>query len=161
MAQYIPDILLWLFVINHGIAFGAGLYEQRIILPQWFSRSSESGIRVNSAAMRSTDTGRTFWAFVTTIPLTLLTLANLVAAWQSQGPRHGWWLGAVVVTLVERIATFSYFIPTAVRLMRAEALPSAKVEAMASRWMRLNHVRAALALTGWLAALRALSLPGA
>jgi hypothetical protein len=27
--------------------------------------------------------------------------------------------------------------------------------------MRLNHVRAALALTGWLAALRALSLPGA
>lgn len=161
MAQYIPDILLWLFVINHGIAFGAGLYEQRIILPQWFSRSSESGIRVNSAAMRSTDTGRTFWAFVTTVPLTLLTLANLVAAWQSQGPRHGWWLGAVVVTLVERIATFSYFLPTAVRLMRAEALPSAKVEAMASRWVGLNHVRAALALTGWLAALRALSLPGA
>jgi len=91
MVQHIPDILLWLFVINHGIAFGAGLYEQR----------------------------------------------------------------------VERIATFSYFIPTAVRLMRAETLPSAKVEAMASRWMRLNHVRAALALTGWLAALRALSLPGA
>ena len=35
MVQYIPDILLWLFVINLGIAFGAGLYEQRIILPQW------------------------------------------------------------------------------------------------------------------------------
>ena len=80
MAQYIPDLLLWLFVINHGIAFGAGLYEQRVILPQWFSRSSESGIRVNSAAMRRTDTGRRFWTFVTTVPLTLLTLANLVAA---------------------------------------------------------------------------------
>jgi lipoprotein signal peptidase len=25
MAQYVPDILLWLFVINHGVAFGAGL----------------------------------------------------------------------------------------------------------------------------------------
>jgi uncharacterized membrane protein len=160
MAQYIPVILLWLFVINHGIAFGAGLYEQRIILPQWFSRSSESGIHVNSAAMRSTDTGRRFWAFVTTGPLTLLTLANLVVGWQSQGPRHDWWLGAAVITLVERIATFSYFIPTTVRLMRAEALSSAKVEAMASQWMALNHVRAGLALTGWLAALRAQSLPG-
>jgi len=158
MVQYIPNILLWLFVINHGIAFGAGLYEQRIILPQWFS-SSESGIRVNSAAIRSTDTGRRFWAFVTTVPLTLLTLANLVVAWRSQGPRHEWWLGAAVITLVERIATFSYFIPTALRLMRAEALPAAKVEAMASQWMALNHVRAALALIGWLAALRALSLP--
>ena len=160
MAQYIPDLLLWLFVINHGIAFGAGLYEQRIILPQWFSRSSESGIRVNSAAMRSTDTGRRFWAFVTTVPLTLLTLANLVAAWQSKSSRHEWWLGAAVITLVERIATFSYFIPTALRLMRAEALPSITVEAMASQWIALNHVRAALALIGWLAALRALSLPG-
>lgn len=160
MAQYIPDILLWLFVVNHGIAFGAGLYEQRIILPQWFSRSSESGIRVDSAAMRNTDAGLKFWAFVTTGPLTLLTLANLVVAWQSQGPRHEWWLGAAVITLIERIATFSYFIPTALRLMRAEALPPAKVEAMASQWMALNHVRAALALIGWLAALRALSLPG-
>ena len=160
MAQYIPAILLWLFVINHGIALGAGLYEQRIILPLWFSRSSESGIRVNSAAMRSTDTGRRFWAFVTTVPLTLLTLANLVVAWQSKSSRHEWWLGAAVITLVERIATFSYFIPTALRLMRAEALPSITVEAMASQWIALNHVRAALALIGWLAALRALSLPG-
>jgi len=160
MTQYVPDILLWLFVINHGIAFGAGLYEQRIILPQWFSRSSESGVRVNSAAMRETDTGRRFWAFVTTVPLTLLTLANLPVAWQSQGPRHAWWVGATVITLVERIATFSYFIPTALRLMRADARPSAQVEAMASQWMALNHVRAALALIGWLAALRALSLPG-
>jgi hypothetical protein len=160
MAQYVPEILLWLFVINHGIACGAGLYEQRIVLPQWFSRSPESGIVVNGAAMRSTDTGRRFWGPVTTVPLTLLTLANLVMAWQSRGPRHEWWLGAAVSTLVERIATFSYFIPTALRLMRAEALPPAKVSAMASQWLALNHVRAALGLIGWLAALKVLSLPG-
>lgn len=160
MVQHIPDVLLWLFVVNHGIAFGAGLYEQRIVLPQWFDRSSELGIRVDSAAMRRTDTGRRFWAFVTTVPLTMLTLANLVVAWQSQGPRHEWWLGAALITLVERITTFSYFIPRAVRLMQAEAIPPAKVEAMASQWMALNHVRTTLSLIGWLAALRALSLPG-
>ncbi len=27
-----PTILLWLFVINLGIAFGAGLYEHRIVV---------------------------------------------------------------------------------------------------------------------------------
>jgi hypothetical protein len=64
-----------LFVINHGIAFGAGLYEQRI-LPQWFIRSSEFGVRVNSEAMRSSDTGRRFWAYITTVPLTLFTLKS-------------------------------------------------------------------------------------
>ncbi len=131
MAQYVPEILLWLFVINLGIAFGAGLYEQRIVLPQWFNSSSEPGLRVDSAAMRSADTGRRFWAFVSTGPLTLLTLANLVVAWESQGQRHEWWLGAAVTTL----------------------------EAMASQWMAVNHVRAALTLLGWLAALKTLSLP--
>lgn len=159
MASDVPEIVLWLFVINHGIAFGAGLYERRIVLPQWFSRPSDSGIRVNGEAMRSADTGRRFWAFVTTIPLTLLTLANLVFAWQSRGPRHDWWMGAAVVTLVERIGTFSYFIPTALKLMRAETMPPARVGAMASRWMALNHIRATLALIGWFAALKTLSLP--
>jgi len=96
MAQYIPEILLWLFVINHGIAFGAGLYEQRIVLPQWFIRSSESGVRVNSAAMRSTDVGRQFWAFVSTGPLTLLTIRGRrqlqvrVTRWLAYG-LAAWW----------------------------------------------------------------------
>ena len=31
------EVLLWLFVINLGIAFGAGLYESRITVPQWLS----------------------------------------------------------------------------------------------------------------------------
>jgi hypothetical protein len=157
--MYGPEILLWLFVINLGIAVGAGLYEQRIILPQWFSHSSELGLRVNFQAMRETDTGRRFWAFVTTIPLTLLTLANLVLAWESQGLRHEWWIAAALITLAERILTFSYFIPTAIRLMRAETLPTANVEAMASQWIALNYVRAALGLIGWLAALKTFSLP--
>jgi hypothetical protein len=42
----------------------------------------------------------------------------------------------------------------------AEALPPGNAERMALRWVRLNYLRAALALLGWLAALRALSLSG-
>ncbi len=79
--------------------------------------------------------------------------ANLVVAWQSQGPRHEWWFGASVISLVERIGTFSFFIPTALRLMRAEEFPQARVSAMARRWIALNHVRTALGIStrtfGW------------
>lgn len=108
--------------MNLEIAFAAGLYEQRIVLPQWFSRSSESGLRVDSEAMRRTDTGRRFRAYVTTGPLTLLTRASLFEVWQAQGPRSEWWLSAAAIILVERGMTFSYFIPTALKLMRAETL---------------------------------------
>ncbi len=108
--------------------------------------------------MRQTNTGLRFWAYVTTILLTVLTLANLVVALQSQDPRHDWWLAAVIIILVERIGTFAFFIPTAIKLMNAE-MPAATVSTMVSRWVRLNYVRDALTLIGWLAALKTFSLP--
>ena len=42
-------IWLCMFVIDLGVAFGATVYEQRIVLPQWFSRSSENGCRVDES----------------------------------------------------------------------------------------------------------------
>ena len=159
MKRVIPEILLWLFVMNLGIGFGAGLYEKRIVLPQWFPVSVEGGCAVDGEAMRQTDAGRRFWAYVTTVPLTLLALTNLLVAWQAQSSRREWWIAAAVITLMERIGTFSYFIPTAIALMQTEGPSGPEVETMATRWIQLNDVRAALSLTGWITALRALSLP--
>ena len=159
MTTTFNNILLWMFVINLGVAFGAGIYEQRIVVPQWFSRSSENGWRVDDEAMRRTDTGRGFWAFVTTVPLTLLTLASIVVTWNPGSSLKQWWLGAAVIILLERVGTFSYFIPTALKLMQTGA-DSTTRSAMASQWMRMNLLRAALVFAGWLAALKALSLLG-
>ena len=147
--------LLWLFVIDLGIASGAGLYEQRMIVPQWFSGSPP---HVDAEAMRRTDPGRKFWAWVTTVPLTLLTVASLVVAWRLQGPARDWWLAAAVITVGERIGTFGFFIPTALKLMNAEILPDFVAAPLASNWARLNLVRGALSLAGWLASLKALKL---
>jgi len=149
MRQYVPKVLLWLFVINLGIALGAGLYEQRVVIPQW----------ENIPPQEWTQTGVLFWVYVTTVPLTLLTLANLVAVWLDREPRRYWWLGAIAIILVERIATFSYFIPTMVWLQGTEGLPEAEVQAALSQWLLLDYGRHVLTLAGWLAALKALSLP--
>lgn len=158
MSFSIPEILLWLFVLNLGIACGAGLYETRLVLPRWFSRSATGEYRVDGEAMRQFDSGLKFWAFVTTGPLTLLTLANLVAAWQSVGLPRGWWLAAGLITLLERVGTFSFFIPTAIRLGQAGHLPPPATSRLVARWVALNRVRTALTVLGWLAGLRALTL---
>jgi len=107
--------------------------------------------------MASPDSGHRFWAFVTTGPLTLLTVANLVLALQSQGPVRAWWLTAAVVTLVERTATFGYFIPTIIRLSRLPAGDPGLRTGLAW-WVRLNYVRNALTLVAWIAALRVLAM---
>jgi hypothetical protein len=147
--------LLWLFVLFLGIAYGAGIYEKRIAVPRWFSSSQGSGPHWNADAARADDTGRRFWVFVTTVPPTLLTFGNLILVWRSQDPLRGWWLTASVLALGDRIFTFVYFIPTMLRLMRAEDSPESV--ATARQWAHLNYVRLTIALAAWLAALKAFS----
>ncbi|GEM_PF-375821 len=142
------ETVLWLFVINLGIAFGAGLYEARVVVPQW------AGLPTRQWP----NTGLMFWVYVTTVPLTLLTLAAFFAGWWSPAPVRGWLLAAACIVLVERIATFGYFIPTMARLMGADGLPEAEVKATLAQWRAANHGRHLLTLAGWLAALKALSL---
>ena len=147
-------LALWLFVVNLGTVFGAGVYEHRVVVSRWTSRSSESGgPHWNGEAARQDDTGRRFWAFVSTIPLTLLTVANLVLAWQASGALRAWWLSAALLALADRVFTFSYFIPAMLGLMAAPDSPEAA--ASASLWANLNHVRHAIVLAAWLASLNA------
>lgn len=160
MRQTIPRILLWLFVINLGIAFGASLYESRITFPQWLIYSSETGYFWNAKAALQANTGLSFWVFVTTGPLTLLVIANLIAAWRAQGAMRGWWLGAVMAALADRIFTLSYFVPTMAKLMSDETLSQSEAVAMASCWGQLNQLRHVFVLVAWLLALKAFSILG-
>jgi hypothetical protein len=142
------EIVLWLFVINLGIAFGAGIYEARVVASQW----------ADIPPREWPNTGLLFWVYVTTVPLTVLTLVSLAAGWLSEGPLRSWYLAAVSIVILERIATFSYFIPTMIKLMGSEGPADADVKATLSQWLLMNHGRHLLTLCGWLCALRALSL---
>ena len=155
MSDSIARGLLWLLVIFLGITFGAGIYELRITVSRWLSSPKGSGRHWKAEEALRDDVGRRFWVFVTTMPLTLLTLASLVVAWRAPGPLRGWWLAAAILALGDRIFTFSYFIPTMVRLMRAADSPESAVKA--SQWANLCYVRLAIALAAWLAALNAFS----
>lgn len=142
------EVVLWLFVINLGIAFGAGIYEGRVVIPQW----------ANLPPKEWPNTGLMFWVYVTTVPLTVLTIASLIAGWLSADPMRPWFVAAACIVVVERLATFSYFIPTMIRMMGAQGLPDADLKATLSQWLLMNHGRHLLTLVAWLAALRALSL---
>lgn len=155
MSTRVATILLWLFVINLGIAFGAGLYEHRIVVSRWVA-ADDAGGHWDAAQARRDDTGLRFWAYVTTGPLTLLALANLLAAWRANATVRAWWLASALLVMAERVLTFSYFIPTVVGLMYAADSPASVASAM--RWAQVNYLRHALVLGGWLAALKTFSL---
>lgn len=147
MAIRFTSVLLWLFVINLGVAFGAGLYEARVVVPGWAGTSPQTW----------PNTGLMFWVYVTTVPLTLLTIGNAVAAWRDSTPRRHAWRAAVAIAVLERLVTFGYFIPRMVSLM-GEPSAGPEVSAALAQWMALNHGRHVLTVSAWVAALYALSL---
>lgn len=148
--------LLWLLVLNLAIALGAGLYEHRIVFADWLVPEAGAGYRWLAEVAVQDDTGRRFWAFVTTGPLTLLTLASLVAAWRSKGAWRGWWLGASTAALADRLVTFGYFIPTMMRLMASPDSPQAVSTAL--QWASFNYGRHALLAIALLATLKAFAV---
>ena len=155
MILNINEIVLGLFVINLGIACGAGLYETLITLPIWFSGNAAKGWHINTEIMIKMDVGRRFWGFVTTMPLTLLTIASLVLVFRLQGQVHDWWLAATLIVFTERLVTFFYFIPTAIKMAKSHTFDEEKASKMAAQWKNMNRVRLTLNLAGWLAALGA------
>jgi hypothetical protein len=153
MPLSIAKVLLWLFVMNLGIALGAGLYESRVVVPRWIGSSPGSAPRWNAEAARQDNTGLRFWVYVTTVPLTLLTLANLAVAWRAPAFLRGWWLAAAAAALVDRVFTFSYFIPTMLRLTSSRTIAEPEAASMAMQWVSLDYLRHAIVLAAWLAAL--------
>lgn len=154
-ASRVSTVLLWLFVMNLGIALGAGLYESRITVPDWIDTSGAAATW-NAEAARADDTGRRFWVAVTTVPLTLLALANLFAGWRAPRPVRRWWLAAAATAIVDRAFTLGYFVPAMIGLM--ERPDSSEAVADALRWAQLNHLRHVIVFLAFMASLRTFSL---
>ena len=143
MSEKPVTLLLWAYVINLGIAFGAGLYESRIEVPRWFSADAgpDGSPRWHREAAAAADVGLRFWVFVSTVPLTLLTLAGLACLWRAPEPVRTWWLVAVAAGLAERAMTFGYFIPAMIRLLDPALYGGAEAAAKAALWVKLGWLR--------------------
>jgi hypothetical protein len=157
MTAKLITILLWAYIINLGIAMGAGLYESRIEVPRWLTGSEATGYQWNREAALEADSGLRFWVFTTTIPLTLLMLASLATVWFSSGQVRLWWLIALGAGLLERAMTFGYFIPTMIGLMSETAYSQSEAAAKALQWVRLGNIRHIANAIGLFAAMKAFS----
>ena len=148
-------LLLKAFAIWVGVQLGAGIYEARIVIPQWSSAPPEEvGAAIERSGFKSG--GLRFWAFVSP-PVALLAIANLFAAWRATGRARPWWLAAAGSMVLVSLSTYGYFVPNAFRLFEAERLPAAEVEALVSRWVSLSPWRSLVGLGALIAALQALA----
>ena len=153
-------ILLWAFTILMGFDLGAGVYEARVNVAGW-SRAITSRTPDGEAYMRfAPSAGQRWWMGLTPL-LALVTIAALIAALRTTGPARPWMVWSTALQLAVVIWTFAWFVPNIMNLMaHYRELPAELVASRTTAWVSLNWVRAALTVTAWLGALKAMTLSG-
>ena len=149
-------IFLVLFILFIQFGMGGGLYESLVIYPRW-----KKDVRPDNLAQKLRDSGqmtasRRFWPFVSPA-LSLLSIINIVLAWKNTGPAHTIWLTASLIIFINRIITFSYFIPTMLRKFEhPEKMEAAQLSKAVQVWTSLSPIRILIELSAWGLALWAL-----
>ena len=149
-------IFLVLFILFIQFGMGGGLYEFLVIYPRW-----KKDVRPESLVQKLQDSGqaaaaRRFWPFISPV-LSLLSIVNLVLAWQNTGPARTIWLTASLIIFISRVITFSYFVPTMMRKFEhPEKIEAGRLRRMVQVWTFLSPVRILIELSAWSLALWAL-----
>ena len=158
--------ILWLFVIVLGFELGGGLYETLVVMPTWSLSPPDSVtayFQHNVANPQFVlNAGGRFWIFFTPM-VGLLSIATLLTGFRTQPEHRRWRMLGASLALIVVIATFAWFVPNIIRLFSEDVLTmsAAEVTSTTNMWVRLNWVRAAVYLGGWVAALKALSISSA
>ncbi len=149
-------LLLLILLIQFGM--GGGLYESLVIYPRW-----KRDVTPENLVQKLKDSGqaranRRFWPFISPLQA-LLAILNLVLAWRYTGNAHTAWLIAALIIVVNRVITFSYFVPTMVRKFeRPEGLDAAWLKKAVKLWTSLSPFRIVIEFLAWGTAVYALVL---
>jgi hypothetical protein len=140
-------LALLLFFVQLGI--GGGLYETLVMYPRW-----KHDITPDNLVQKLEDAGqlranRAFWPFVS-IGASLLSIVNLVFAWQSAGAARTPWLIASAIIFLNRVVTFSFFAPTMMRKFEhPKNLQAAALSRLVVTWMTLSPLRTLAEIVAW------------
>jgi hypothetical protein len=147
-------VVLWSLVIVSGILVGGSVFERVVLTPLWAGAPPASVMAWPYGTIQ-----RPFFETVTPI-WALLALATFVLSFAMPAQARPWARVAGVIGVAVMIWTVAFFIPL---LMKTEAnrgagLSGEDITRYTLQFVNWGLLRTAIALAGWLAALRALVL---
>ena len=155
----ITQILLWLAVIGLSIWVGGTLYQMVVIVPLWNASPPES-VRAFFLGTRYNETIWNFfgppWMVARMVPL----LGALFFGWSLS--RHRKWLLLALVCMAFGVLftlLYIYRINEVLFLQAGGNHTPDEVRTMARQWILADRVRFGVGFVGFLALLRALSIP--
>lgn len=152
--------MLCLLIVWSAMQLGGGLYESRVVIPLWSADPTPETLSQRLAASGHTAASTRFWPYISPVVF-VLAIINAVIAWRMDGPARAWWLTASLVLIAESVATYGYFVPTILSMMRkSHAFNADELLRTVSIWTSLSSLRLLFAVPALLAGLKALTLLG-
>jgi len=112
-----------------------------VIYPNWKHDVNPNTLRAKLESSGQMNAGKKFWPLFSPAQV-LLSIVNIVLAYNYTGPAHTYWLIAAIIIFVSRVITFSYFIPVMIKyIMQPEKVEATKLKAIVKSWTSLSPLR--------------------
>jgi hypothetical protein len=150
--------ILSLFLFFIGIGIGAGLYEARVVHPNWAPNPSPATLGSKLISSGQAGAARRFWPFVSPVAL-LLALGNVYLAWHQTGQLRHLWLTSSLSIIVKSVATYAYFVPMMMRrIEHSQGMDGSALHRLICVWTTLSPLRIVAEAIAWITGVFALTL---
>jgi hypothetical protein len=163
MRQTWTRVFLWISVIAWGCLLGAKLFDLQVLVAAWSASPPESLDLLPYGPRYPIDTGEFF--IPSSATLLVSTFGALVAGWRTPAYYRVWLVVSLLAIFGTLVLTVTVFWPLNAALWAvAQKSPSAVQELdsiirMVREWVVLDWVRIAIGAVGFVASIRALSVP--
>ena len=155
----ITQVLLWLAVLGLSVRVGGTLYQMLVIVPMWSASPPES-VRAFFLGTRYNETIWNFFGPPFMAARSAPLLGALLVGWHL--PRHRKWLLVATACMAFGVVFTLVYVYPINDVLFAQAggdHSPEEIRAMVGRWIMADRVRFGVGLIGFLALLRALSIP--
>jgi hypothetical protein len=163
MRQNFTRGFLWISVIAWGVLVGAKLFDLRVLVGAWSASPPESLSLLPYGPHWPVDTGEFF--IPSSAALLVATLGALIAGWRTPLRYRVWLAVSLAMIFGVLILTVTEFWPRNAALWAvARSAPNAvhdrdAIIHMVRQWVAMDWVRVAMGTIGFIASVRAISVP--
>jgi hypothetical protein len=150
------QILLCAFIFSVGIGIGGGVYETRVVYPNWNREPTPDGLGEKLVSSGQARAARRYWPLISPTSA-LLAVLNAFLAWHQIGLVRTLWLTSSILIIVKRSGTYGYFVPTYIhRIAKPEGMDTTALLRVVRTWTILSPLRVLIETLSWITGIWAL-----
>jgi hypothetical protein len=158
MLTIADQLLLCAFIFSVGIGIGGGLYETRVVYPNWIKDPTPTELNKKLISSGQAGAARRYWPLISPASA-LLALLNAFLAWHQAGIVRNLWLMSSISIILKSAGTYGYFVPTYIRrIAKSEAMETSTLRRIVRIWAGLSPLRVLIEAFAWTTGMGALLL---